>query len=386
MVRIAHVTTISLSLTALLGDQLRWLRDRGHHVATVSSPGPEAAALNAAGFAHFAVPMSRRMTPFADAVALARLVRLFRRERFDIVHTHTPKAGLLGQLSARIARVPIVVNTVHGLYLDYGGRRITRAAVETAERIAASASDLILFQNRESLELFVNRGFAAREQCVFIGNGIDLATFARARAADDAVAAARRVLQVSREQRVIGFVGRLASRRKGLSTLIEAGLRTIDRYPDAVFAIIGEAERDGSDRIPEALMARAIASGQFRFVGGIANEELAPFYAAMTLLALPSLFEGLPRAVMEAAAMGVPSIVTDVQGNREAVLHGVTGYVIPYASIDALTAAIGQLLDRPDRLHAMSENARAHARKNFDQTTVFTKIGDSYDQLLGRLR
>jgi glycosyltransferase involved in cell wall biosynthesis len=380
--RVAHVTTISLSLVGLLRDQLWWLRDQGFRVDTVSSPGPETDVLTKDGFPHFAVPMSRRITPLKDAVALGRLVRLFRRERFDIVHTHTPKAGLLAQLAARVARVPLVINTIHGLYLDYGNSKIMRAVVETAERIAASASDLILFQNRESMEFFHRRKLARPEKCVFIGNGIDLSKFDRACVADDAVAAARRRLGVSPGQRVLGFVGRLAARRKGLSALIEASLQVMERHPDVIVAIIGEGERDGSDRVPAELMSRATASGRFRFLGTVANDELPPLYASMTLLLLPSLYEGLPRVVMEAAALGVPSIVTDVQGNREAVVDGVTGRIVPYADVPALAAAIDDTLANPERLAALGEGARAHAARHFDQRRVFEKITECYERLL----
>ncbi|MGB5219897.1 MAG: glycosyltransferase [Polyangiales bacterium] len=112
--RVAHVTTVDLSLRYLLLNQLERIRDEGYDVVGISADGPDVAEVEAHGIPHFSGPMTRRFTPLADLRALWALTRLMRRERFDIVHTHTPKAGLLGQLAARLSGVPVVVNTLHG--------------------------------------------------------------------------------------------------------------------------------------------------------------------------------------------------------------------------------------------------------------------------------
>ncbi|MDH3845534.1 MAG: glycosyltransferase, partial [Myxococcales bacterium] len=112
--RVAHVTTVDLSLRYLLLNQLQRIQQEGYEVFGISADGPDVTAVEAAGIPHFAVPMTRRFTPLADLRTLWSLVRVMRRERFDVVHTHTPKAGLLGQVAARLAGVPIVANTLHG--------------------------------------------------------------------------------------------------------------------------------------------------------------------------------------------------------------------------------------------------------------------------------
>src|SRR6266480_3246854 len=125
-VKIAHVTTVDVSLRYLLLNQLQSLREAGYEVVGISAPGPEVAHLEAAGIRHIAVVMTRNLTPLADLVSFWRLYQIMRREHFSIVHTHTPKAGLLGQLAARLAGVPLVINTVHGFYLHSGMRPIAR--------------------------------------------------------------------------------------------------------------------------------------------------------------------------------------------------------------------------------------------------------------------
>ena len=161
-VKIAHVTTVDISLHGLLLNQMRSLHAAGYDVAGISAPGEVVPDIEASGVRHLAVPMSRNFTPLADLVSLWRLWRAMRRERFTIIHTHTPKAGLLGQLAARLAGVPIVVNTIHGFYFHEHMRPLARRFYIFMEKIAAFCSDLILSQNAEDLETAVRVGICRR--------------------------------------------------------------------------------------------------------------------------------------------------------------------------------------------------------------------------------
>ena len=145
--KIAHVTTVGISLYGLLLNQLRSLREEGYEIVAISSPSPFGLSIEAAGVRHIPVPISRNITPVADLISLWRLWRVMRRERFAVVHTHTPKAGLLGQLAARLAGVPLVINTVHGFYLYSGMHPVARRIYLLLERLAATCSDRILSQN-----------------------------------------------------------------------------------------------------------------------------------------------------------------------------------------------------------------------------------------------
>src|SRR5262249_30654242 len=158
---VVHVTTAASSLRYLLLNQLLRLREEGYDVACVSSPGPDVAALEAAGIRHEAVPLSRRLTPLADLVSLFRLYRLLRRRRFTIVHAHNPKPGLLAQLAARLAGVPVVVNTLHGFYFHEGSRTLARRFYVGLEKIAARCSDVILSQNDEDVATAIREGIAS---------------------------------------------------------------------------------------------------------------------------------------------------------------------------------------------------------------------------------
>ena len=214
--KVAHVTTVDLSLRCLLLNQLERIRDEGYDVVGVSAPGPDVPILEAHGIPHFAVPMTRRFTPIADLRALMALARLMRRERFDIVHTHTPKAGLLGQLAARLSGVPVVVNTVHGFYFHKGTKPVPKRFYIWMERIAAQCSDVILSQNREDMATAVEEHIAGPDLLKWLGNGIDVARFDRRRISEEVLEQLRTEIALDSGAPVVGFVGRLSRTGKAL--------------------------------------------------------------------------------------------------------------------------------------------------------------------------
>jgi glycosyltransferase involved in cell wall biosynthesis len=383
-VRVAHVATIAASLPDLLLNQLCSLQAAGYDVTAVCSPGPETAVLAGTGIRHLGVPMTRRLTPLADVLSLARLYRLFRRERFHIVHTHTPKAGLLGQLAARLAGVPVVVNTVHGFYFHEHMAWYARRLALAAERVAARCSDRILSQNQEDVRTALREGICGLERIIHLGNGIDLDVFTPDRFPAPVRQALRAELGLPPDAPVVGFVGRLSARRKGLADLLGAAAEVSQQCPDVRFLIVGEAaagERDAVD--PADVLASPV--GRFcRFLGQRPFPEMPKLYSLMDVLVLPSAFEGLPRAIMEAAAMGVPAVATDVKGNREAVEAGRTGLLVPFRNPAALAAAIVHLVTDTARARQMGEAVRQRARERFDERAVFQTIQDEYAALLAQ--
>lgn len=385
--KVAHVATVALSLRYLLANQLQAIQRAGYEVVGISAPGSDAEVLTAGGIRHIAVPLSRAVaSPHRDLQALFQMYRVMRRERFTIVHTHTPKAGILGRLAARIAGVPVVVNTVHGFYIHDGMSRPSRASVIGLERLAARASDLTLCQNREDVELAIEARICDPQRVRYLGNGIDLCLFDRASVTAAQIASVRRAIGIPASHRVVGFVGRLAARRKGFVDFLQAGAELAKRVPSARFLIVGEPDRDRRDAVgPEAAQTAGILD-RCHFVGQRDNRELPALYALMDVVVLPSLFEGLPRVLMEAAAMGVPAVASNVKGNREAIRDGETGALVEYGAVSQLTDAIGALLLDADRARAMSRRAERFARERFDERQVFARVLSEYERLLARKR
>jgi glycosyltransferase involved in cell wall biosynthesis len=385
-VKIAHVTTVGISLYGLLLNQMRSLREEGYEVVGISSPSRFAAALETAGVRHIAVPISRNITPVADLISLWRLWRVMRRERFAIVHTHTPKAGLLGQLAARLAGVPLVVNTIHGFYLHSGMNPVARRIYLLLEKLAAACSDRILSQNAEDIEIAVRERVCRREKFKFLGNGIDLTQFDPDAINTEKVEGLREELSLKAGIPVVGFVGRLAAKRKGFADFLAAAQLISARIPDCRFLVVGESDRGKADAMePSAAGIHGIAD-HCVFVGQRDGSELPLFYKLMDVLVLPSIFEGLPRVVMEASAMGVPAVVTDVKGNREAVLHGRNGLLVPLGDVPALAGAVVRLLTDKKLATRMGVNGRTMALERFDERATFETVKNEYRRLLSERR
>ena len=354
-VSVAHVTTADVSLRYLLLGQLTAIQDRGYRTAGISSPGPDVAALESQGIEHLSVPMTRRLTPLRDLVSLLRLVLVMRRRRFTIVHTHNPKPGLLGQLAARLAGVPLVVNTLHGFYFHDRMSPLARRFYVALERIAARCSDLILSQNAEDVETALRERIARPGQIRHLGNGIDLTRFDPARLGPDARRRTRAGFGIDADAPVVGFVGRLV-KEKGVGELLQAARLVLERVPHARFLLVGGTDQEKADRItPEAAREQGLEPACV-FAG--IRQDMPEMYRAMDVFVLPSYREGFPRAPMEAAAMKLPCVVTDVRGCRQAVTHGLSGLLVPVGDAAALARAILTLLDDPELARRLGEEGR----------------------------
>ena len=373
--RLLHVTTTDISLELLLGPQLRAIRDAGYEVHTASAPGAFVAGLVRDGIAHHPLRHATRALALGhDVAAPAELYRLFRRLRPDIVHTHNPKPGVYGRMAARAARVPLVVNTQHGLYAQPTDRPARRLPVYGLERLAASCSDVELVQNPEDLETLVRLG-VPREKLRLLGNGVDLDRFSPQ--PSEVRKAARAELNVDDDQVVVGAVGRLVW-EKGYAELFLAAKRLLARRRDLAVVVAGPFDADKGDPLTPADVAAAEAAG-VRFLGHRPDPER--LYAAFDIYVLASHREGFPRSAMEAAASGLPIVATDVRGCREVVDHQRTGLLVPVRDPAALEAAIGRLADDPAARLRLGEAGAAKARAEFDQHRVIARTLDAYARL-----
>lgn len=380
--RVVHVTTSDISLALLLGPQLRAFADAGMEVIGASAPGPYVPELTALGIAHEPLRHATRALDVGqDILALGELVRLFRRLRPDIVHTHNPKPGLYGRLAARLAGVPVVVNTVHGLYATEDDGWLRRGVVYGLERTASVCSQAELVQSEEDVEM-LRRLHVPEGKLVLLGNGVDLERFVPPAGADD-VTRARASLGVAPQQVVVGLVGRLVW-QKGLRELFAAAAALRASQPEVVIVVVGPSDPDKADALGPDDIAAAEALGNVVFTGG--RDDVEQLYHGFDIFVLPSYREGFPRSAMEAAASAVPVVATDIRGCRQAVDHGVTGLLVPVHDAEALAAAIGELAGDASRRGAMGRAARAKAEAQFDDRVVVETTLAVYERLLARRR
>jgi glycosyltransferase involved in cell wall biosynthesis len=379
--RVAHVAAVDMTLRYLLLNQMRSIQAAGYDVMGISAPGPDVPAVEETGVRHVPLPVTRRFAPLADLAALWRLYRIFRRDRFTIVHTHTPKGGLLGQYAALLARVPVRVHTIHGLYFPGHMKPRHRWAYVLLERITMRFSHLNLSQNAEDIPVAVAEKICAPDRIALLGNGIDLARFDPATQTPERRAATRAALGVSAEHKVVGMVARFVA-EKGYREMLRAAQIINRTVPHARFIFVGPVEAAKGDGLDPCIVDEMGLTDIVRFLGQ--RDDMPDLYAAMDVLALPSYREGFPRAPMEAAAMGVPTVATAIRGCRQTVADGVTGHLVPPRDAEALAAALLDLLTDDAKRLAFGRAAREKALAEFDERVVFARIEQAYASLLAR--
>lgn len=378
--KIAHLTTVDVSLEYLLLPQLLAAKEAGAEVIGISAPGPCVARLESQGIRHVALPGSTRGKDLvADLRAAGNLWRILRRERPDVLHTHNPKPGVYGRIVGRLAGVPTVVNTVHGLYATAEDRMFKRAVVYSLEAIASRFSDAELVQNQEDLTLMRRLHLAPRQRVHQLGNGVDLGWFNPNAVTESAKRSIRQDLGFDDARVVVGIVARLVH-EKGYRELIRAAEAT---GPVVAYVAVGGQDAEKPDALTAGEMARGERAG-IRFLGH--REDVRDLYAAMDVVVLPSYREGIPRSLMEGAAMGKPLIASDIRGCRQVVSDGVNGRLVPARSHEELAAAIQDLAVSPVRRAEFGVASRIMAEAMFDERRVIELVLNAYAATRDRRR
>ena len=382
--RVLHLAAADSMLNPNLRDQLIFLREQGCDVSTASIDGPLARRLrDEDGFRWTPLPLSREFAPLADLRAVRFVQRFCRENRFDIVHTHTPKGNLVGQWGARLAGTPAVVQTLHGFYFHERMNWAERRAWIEIERFSASHSDHILCQNPEDVETAIRERIVDRARITELGNGIDLERFVPVDEAGRR--AARERIGIPADARVIGMVGRFVA-EKGFPEFLEAARLVAQRFDDVYFLAVGH--RVSSERKNDRFDFDAVFPS---LDGALKNklkilcdrDDMPALYASMTVHVLPSHREGFPRSLIEGAACGLPQVATAIRGCRQAIIDGETGFLTPPGDARALAERLIQLLDDARLCREMSDQAKILAANKFDRRAVFRLLRECYSALLG---
>ena len=358
----------------------RGLLEHGHDVTLVTgpSPGPEGELLAGKcpkGLTVVEIPdLVRQVSPWHDVRAYFALKRLFSKERYDVVHTHASKAGILGRIAARKAGVPYVVHTVHGQPFFKDQNPVLNAAFRTAETVAARYCDRIYAVAQAMIEQCVAAHVAPREKYKVVYSGMDIRAFSEA-------TPDRRLqesLGIPEGAPVIGTVARLFP-LKGHDTLIEAAPAVLREFPEARFLFIGNGIL--KEKL-EAKIARMGMTRNFVFTGLVPPDEVARYIPLMTVMAHLSLREGLPRAVVQALANGVPVVAYPLDGTPEVVLNGKSGLLVPHENPSEVADALLALLHEPERARSMGEAGRSLVLSRFDWRRMSDILEEDYREAL----
>lgn len=366
--RVAHLTTVDLSLRYLVLPQMTGVVTIGGDAIGISADGPHVREIEDLGIRHIALTgATRSINPRSDLTAMVALWTILRRERPDVLHTHTPKPGIYGRIIGRLAGVPAVLNTVHGLYATPDDAFAKRAVVYALEALAARFSDRELIQSAEDFRLVTEHRITRPGRTELLGNGVDLERFRPDEGSTGERNVTREQLGIAPDKIVVGTVGRLVE-EKGFIELFDAAHRLDDRF---VLVVIGPYEPDKQDALDTDVVADARAAG-IQFLG--MRNDVDALYRAMDLFVLPSHREGFPRAAMEAAATGLPLVVTDIRGCREVVESNVNGLLVAVRDVPGLAAAITHLGDDPALRSEMGRAGRQKALLEFDERRIVDHV------------
>jgi lipopolysaccharide/colanic/teichoic acid biosynthesis glycosyltransferase len=385
-VRILRITTSPLALWSFFRNMTGFLAEHGFETLAVSSPGQKLDEFHAwAGVPVQAVEMKRQISPFSDLPALWRLWRIVRRHRPDIVHAHTPKAGLLGMLAAWLALVKVRVYTIHGLpLLTRTGWQfhVLRLAEALACRLATSVNCVSESVRQVVLDLGICPPAKVRTLGYGSCSGVNLQRFDPAACGPEDRARVRAQYGIPEDAQLLGFIGRIV-RDKGIRELAAAwqGLRV--EFPNLHLLCCGEFEPQ--DPVPAEVRECLQNDPRVHFTDGFVA-DMPPVYAALDVCVLPTYREGLPTVALECGAMQVPLVATRVPGCTDAVRDGVTGLLVEAQSADALSRAIARLLRDPRLAKEMGQAAREFVQAKFSEEIVFGNVLEEYQRLLRESR
>lgn len=364
--KVCQLCAVDFTLKKFLLPLINGMQAAGWEVTAVCSDGSFVPALRAQGYRIETLPIARSANPIAALRSILALMRLFRRERFDVLHAHTPVAALLGRIAAQIAGVPLVIYTAHGFYFHDEMPILKRRLYTALEWLGGRLTDYLFTQSAEDAEAAVRHSIMRVDRVSAIGNGISVECFDPSK---QDRAAARRDLGIPAHAPVIGIVGRLVQEKGYVEFLLAAEMVGM-QYPDAYFLVVGERlASDHNAHIDEELARARQALGARLILAGM-REEVPAMFAAMDVFCLPSYREGMPRTIIEAMMMGKPVVATNIRGAREEVVEGQTGLLVPTRDPGALAQAFARLLDDPVLRERMGQAGRERALALYDEQHI----------------
>jgi glycosyltransferase involved in cell wall biosynthesis len=375
--KVVHISSVDLGIFFLL-PQLRALQADGFEVHAMCADGPLVPEFEAERIKVHRIPVTREISPLADLKLLWLLTKILRREKYTIVHTHTPKIELIGQLAAWLTRTPVRLYTNHGL-IFLGQTGLKKFLFKNIARIAGLFSDRVMSQSAEDMDVMIARKIYRRRQIAFLGNGIDVAEFDAERFTPQEVRAKKRAFRIPEENLVVGMVGRYVW-EKGFREFFEAAQIIARARLNVSFVTVGVALESERDPVDFSILNKL--GIEDRVVVLQSRDDMPELYAMMDVVVLPSYREGFPRSLMEAAAMSRPLVASNVSGCRQAVVDGRNGYLVPVKDSRALADKIEVLLDDQKLARQMGAAGRVLAEERFDVAQVIARLRASYGELL----
>jgi glycosyltransferase involved in cell wall biosynthesis len=370
-----------MTFQTLFHEQMEYLSQQGFDLTLVSSPGPALEEVaKTAQLRYVPVNMAREPNPRQDLASLYSLTRLFLSQRFDLVHSTTPKAGLLVALAGTLARVPIRIHTYTGqVWLSLNGFK--RWLVRRCDWIISHLNTHCYADSESQRDFLINEGLVPASKISVLGpgsvGGVNFNRFCPEIYSGKQALITRRELGISDKALVILFVGRVR-KDKGVEELVEAFQRLQKKQSNLELILIGPCEQD-RDPLPYYTANQIDKNHKIHAVGFSLEPE--KYMGAADVFCLPSYREGFGSVVIEAGAMELPTVACSVIGLTDAVVEGDTGFLVPPKNVEALTAALAKLISIPEMRDRMGKKARQRAIREFDSHLINQLVAQEYRNL-----
>jgi len=375
--KLIRITTISESLRGLLKGQLRFMSDY-YHVIGVCSPGEAANEVIAnEGVPMVYIPMTRTISPIADLKSLWAMYRFFKKEKPLIVHSHTPKAGTIGMIAAKLAGVPVRLHTVAGLPLvEVTGFK--RKILDVVEKITYRCATKVYPNSFGLKAIILQNNYANSNKVKVIGNGssngINLDFFSPEHYDASFKTNFLKSIGVNENDFVYLFVGRIV-KDKGINELVAAFKIVNSKFEKTKLILVGRYENElnpiSNETVLEIKNNNSIIEVGFQ-------KEVRPYFYSSDVLVFPSYREGFPNVVLQAGAMGLNAIVSDINGCNEIVQDGETGFIIPRKNIELLQLAMEKVYVNHNQNQEMGRKAKELIQNKYNQNIVWNKILEEY--------
>ncbi|WP_299336499.1 glycosyltransferase family 4 protein [uncultured Psychroserpens sp.] len=380
MKKLIRITTVPSSLRTLLKGQSRFMSQH-YEVIGVSGDGDALAEVRQnEGIKTHVVEMTRTITPLKDLKAAYKLYKFFKAEKPFIVHTHTPKAGTLGMLAAKMAKVPHRLHTIAGLpLLEVSGKK--RKLLDIVEKFTYKCATKILPNSYGLEQIIIENKYTSPEKLLVIANGssngIDTKHYDTALVSKEKKEALKQELEITNDDIVFIFIGRIV-KDKGINELVNAFDRLSKKQLNCKLLLVGPRENHLDPLLPET-EKRIAENNQILAVG--VQKDIRPYVAISHVLTFPSYREGFPNVVLQCSCMGLPAIVSNINGCNEVIEDQVNGLVIPVKNEMALENAMQFMIDNPHERREMIQHTRTRIIDRYEQEFVWNELLNYYKSL-----
>jgi glycosyltransferase involved in cell wall biosynthesis len=375
--KLIRITTVPLSLDKILDGQLSFMNNHYEVIAVSSEKEYLIRCAENEGVRYKHIEMTRKITPFKDLVSLVQLVSFLKKERPLIIHSHTPKAGIIAMLASKITNIPIRLHTVGGLPLmEATGSK--RKLLELIERLTYSLSTFVFTNSYGLYNQIIDNNYISKSKIKVIGNGssngVDIDYFSPSQVSLDEQTKIKSKLGISESDFTFVFVGRVVS-DKGINELVSAFDNISQFQKEINLIVVGDQETD-LDPLNANTLELLVKNKRIISVGF--QRDIRPYLAVSNVLIFPSYREGFPNVMMQAGAMGLPIIATDINGCNEIISHGKNGILIPKKDILAVEKAMLTMLNDENLYKELRSNARNMIITRFERKILCESILDEY--------